>query len=68
MLQDNYVLESNSLILNPLLARLHLDDENVGTPAQRRAALQQVTAADVRQHIALFFDLDNRIEVFRSAE
>ena len=68
VLQDNYVLESNSLILNPLLARLHLDDENVGTPAQRRAALQQVTAADVRQHIALFFDLDNRIEVFRSAE
>ena len=68
VLQDDYVLESNSLILNPLLARLHLDDANVGTPSQRRAALQEVTAEDVRRHIALFFDLDNRIEVFRSAE
>ncbi len=68
VLRDDYALESNSLILNPLLARLHLDDEDVGTPSQRRAALQEVTAEQVRQHIALFFDLDNRIEVFRSAE
>lgn len=68
VLSDDYLLESNSLILNPLLGRLHLDDDNVGTPSQRRAALGNVTAEQVQQHIELFFDLDNRIEVFRSAE
>ena len=64
--RDNYVLESNSLIINPLLRRQHADDNNIGTPAQRRAVLDEITAADVQEHIALWFNLDNRIEVFRS--
>ncbi|MXZ16449.1 MAG: hypothetical protein F4Y76_13205 [Acidimicrobiales bacterium] len=66
--RDNYVLESNSLILNPLLRRHYVDDSNVGTPAQRRAVLEQITAADVQEHIALWFNLANRIEVFRSEQ
>ena len=66
--RDNYVLESNSLILDPLLRRHHADDSNVGTPAQRRAVLDEITAAEVQEHIALWFNLDNRIEVFRSEQ
>ena len=66
--RDNYVLESNSLILNPLLRRHHADDNNVGMPEQRRAVLEQITAAEVQEHIALWFNLDNRIEVFRSEQ
>ena len=66
--RDNYVLESNALIVDPLLSRRHLDDADVATPARRRAALDEVTAADVQQFIALVFDLDDRIEVFRTAE
>ena len=68
VVRDNYVLESNSLIINPLLRRHHLDDADVGTPAQRRQALNEVTDADVQQYAALLFNLDNRIEVFRTAE
>ena len=68
MSRDNYVLESNALIVDPLLSRRHLDDADVATPARRRAALDEVTAADVQQFIALVFDLDDRIEVFRTAE
>lgn len=68
VVRDNYVLESNSLIINPLLLRHHADDSNVGTPAQRRAVLEQITAAEVQEHIALWFNLDNRIEVFRSEQ
>lgn len=64
--RDNYVLESNSAIVDPLLRRHHADDSNVGTPAQRRAVLDEITAAEVQAHIALWFNLDNRIEVFRS--
>ena len=66
--RDNYALESNSLILDPLLSRRYLDNADVATPARRRAALDDVTAAEVQQFIALVFDLDNRIEVFRTAE
>ena len=33
-----------------------------------REELGEVTAAGVQQFIVLFFDLDNRIEVFRTAE
>lgn len=66
--RDNYVLVSNSLIVDPLLRRLHADDDNVGTPAQRRAVLEEITAADVQEHVALWFNLDNRIEVFRSEQ
>ena len=65
---DDYVLESNSLLINPLLSRHHVDDADVATLARRRAALGEVTAADVQQFIALLFDLDNRIEVFRTAQ
>ena len=68
VVRDNYVLESNSLIINPLLRRHHLDDADVGTPAQRRQALNEVTADDVQQYAAALFHLDNRIEVFRTAE
>ncbi|WP_420625440.1 M16 family metallopeptidase [Candidatus Poriferisodalis sp.] len=68
VVRDNYVLESNSLIINPLLRRHHLDDADVGTPAQRRQALNEVTADDVQQYAALLFNLDNRIEVFRTSE
>ncbi|MCY3586976.1 MAG: insulinase family protein [Acidimicrobiaceae bacterium] len=66
--RDNYVLESNSAIINPLLRRHHADDGNVGTPEQRRAVLEQITAVEVQEHIALWFNLDNRIEVFRSEQ
>ena len=59
---------TNALIVDPLLSRRHLDDADVATPARRRAALDEVTAADVQQFIALVFDLDDRIEVFRTAE
>ena len=68
VVRDNYVLESNSLIINPLLRRHHLDDADVGTPAQRRQALNEVSADDVQQYAAALFNLDNRIEVFRTAE
>ncbi len=64
--RDNYVLESNAVIIDPLLRRRYADGDDVATPAQRRAALSEVTAADVQEHIALWFGLDNRIEVFRS--
>ena len=68
VVRDDYALESNTLILDPLLSRRHLDDADVATPARRLAAVDDVTAADVQQFIALVFDLDNRIEVFRIAE
>ena len=68
VVRDNYVLESNSLLVNPLLSRHHVDDADVATPERMRAALNEVTAGDVQQFIALLFNLDNRIEVFRSAE
>ncbi len=68
VVRDNYVLESNSLLINPLLSRHHVDDADVATPERMRAALNEVTAGDVQQFIALLFNLDNRIEVFRSAE
>ena len=66
--RNNYVLESNSMIITPLLRRHHADDPDVGTPAQRRAVLDEITAAEVQEHIALWFNLDNRIEVFRSEQ
>ena len=66
--RDNYVLESNSSIVNPLLRRHHADDSSVGTPAQRRAVLDGITAAEVQARIALWFNLENRIEVFRSEQ
>ena len=66
--RDNYVLESNSAIINPLLRRRHADNDDVATPAQLRAVLEEVTAADVRDLVALLFNIDNRIEVFRTAE
>ena len=68
VVRDDYALETNSALINPLLLRQYLDDADVATPARLRAALDDVTAADVQQFIALLFDLDNRIEVFRSAE
>ena len=68
VVRDNYVLESNSLLINPLLSRHHVDDADVATPERMRAALNDVTAGDVQQFIALLFNLDHRIEVFRSAE
>ena len=68
VVRDNYVLESNSVLINPLLSRHYADDPDVATPARRRAALNDVTAGDVQQFIALLFNLDNRIEVFRTAE
>ena len=68
VVSDNYVLESNSLLINSLLSRQFVDDADVSTPARRRAALGDVSAADVQRFIALLFDLDNRIEVFRTAE
>ncbi len=68
VVRDDYVLESNSEIIESLLHRHHLDDADVATPAQRRAALEDVTAADVQRFIALLFDLDDRIEVFRTAQ
>ncbi len=68
VLSDNYAFESNFDIVRPLLRRLHLDDEDVGTRGQLRAALANVTAEGVHRYIKVFFDLENRIEVFRSAE
>ncbi len=65
---DNYALVSNPQIVNSLRSRHHLDDADIATPARRRAALPNVTGADVQQFIALLFDPDNRVEVFRAAE
>ena len=66
--RDNYQLDGNSEIVSPLLRRRHLDDALVGTPAQLLQALDEVAAADIQRYMPLFFDLDNRIEVFRTAE
>ena len=66
--RNDYAVDSNASIINALLSRLHVEDADVATPDRRRAALDAVTAADVQEHIALWFNLDNRIEVFRSAE
>ncbi|WP_419909835.1 M16 family metallopeptidase [Candidatus Poriferisodalis sp.] len=68
VVRDNYVLETNPVLINTLLSRHHRDDADVATPDRRRAALDDVTAADVQQFIALLFNLDNRIEAFRTAE
>ncbi len=66
--RDNYQLDNNNEITGPLLRRRHLHDVLVGTPSQMLQALSEVTADDVGRHMPLLFDLDNRIEVFRTAE
>ena len=66
--RDNYQLDSNAEIIAPLLRRRHLDDTLVGTPEQRLQVLSEVTAADIQRYVSLFFNLDNRIELFRSAQ
>ena len=68
VVSDDYALESNSQLVSLLLSRHHADDAAVVTPDRRRAALEGVTADDVQQFIALLFNLDNRIEAFRTAE
>lgn len=65
---DNYQLDSNGEIIGPLLLRRHLDDALVGTPEQRIMMLDEITADDIQRYISLFFNLDNRIELFRSTE
>lgn len=67
VVRDDYQLDSNGEIIGPLLRRPHLGDAP-GTPEQRLQALAGVTAADVQQLVALLFDLDNRIEVFRTVQ
>ena len=66
--RDNYQLDNNREIIDPLLRRRHLDDDLVGTPDQRLALLNEITAADIQRYMSLFFNLENRIEVFRSAQ
>ena len=66
--RDNYQLDNNSEITSPLLRRRHLHDALVGTPPQLLEALAEVTAADIQRYMLLLFDLDNRIEVFRTTE
>ena len=68
VLQDDYQLDDNDKIIEPLLRRQHLDDALVGTPHQRLALLDEITAADISRYVSLFLNLDNRIEAFRSAE
>ena len=65
--RDNYQLDSNSEIIDPLLRRRHLDDRLVGSPEQRLSVLDEITATDIQRYMSLFFNLDNRIELFRSA-
>ena len=67
-LRDRYQLSINSEIIEPLLRRRFLDDALVGTPEQRLAILDDITAADLQHYLPLFFDLDNRIELFLGAE
>ncbi|MDE0702063.1 MAG: insulinase family protein [Acidimicrobiaceae bacterium] len=68
VLRDDYQLDSNDEIISPLLMRRHLDDALVGTPDQRLALLDEITAEDISRYVALFFNLDNRIEAFRSVQ
>ena len=65
--RDNYQLDGNGKIIDPLLRRRHLNDALVGTPVQRLGVLEEITAADIQRYMSLFFNLDNRIELFRSA-
>ncbi len=65
--RDDYQLDSNGEIVGPLLLRRHLGDA-MGTPEQRESALGAITAADIQQFVSLVFNLDNRIEVFRTVE
>ncbi|MYN66510.1 MAG: hypothetical protein F4X11_16005 [Acidobacteria bacterium] len=65
VMRDDYQLDSNGEIISPLLLRRHLDDALVGTPEQRLQVLDEVTAADIQRYMALFFNLDNRIEILR---
>ncbi|WP_423918934.1 hypothetical protein [Candidatus Poriferisodalis sp.] len=67
-LRDRYQLDRNSEIIEALLQRRHLDDALVGTPEHRLAVLDEITTADVQRYVSLFFNLDNRIELFLSAE
>ena len=66
--RGSYQLDNNREITSPLLRRRHLHDALVGTPPQLLEALSEVTAADIRRYIPLLFDLENRIEVFRTTE
>ncbi len=68
VLQDDYRLDNNGEIISPLLRRRHLDDALVGTPDQRLELLDEITAADIIRYVSLLFNLDNRIEAFRSTE
>ena len=63
-----YAAATNAQIAAPLLLGHILDSRAVGTPAQRRQALSQVTAADVQSFIASAFNLQNRLESFRVVE
>ena len=65
--RDDYQLDNNGEIIGPLLRRRHLGDA-MGTPEQRESALGAITAADIQQFVSLVFNLDNRIEVFRTVE
>lgn len=67
-LRDRYQLSINSEIIEPLLRRRHLDDALVGTPEQRLAILDEIAAADIQHYLPLFFDPDNRIELYLGAE
>ena len=67
-LRDRCQLDRNSEIIEALLQRRHLDDALVGTPEHRLAVLDEITDDDVQRYMSLFFNLDNRIELFRSAE
>ncbi len=68
VLRDDYQLDNNDEIISPLLMRRHLDDALVGTPDQRLALLDEITAADISRYVSLLLNLDNRIEAFRSVE
>jgi zinc protease len=65
VVRDDYQLDSNGEILSPLLRRRHLGDAP-GTPDQRLQTLGAVKSADVHRLVSLLFNLDNRIEVFRT--
>ena len=67
VVRNDYQLDGNGEILGPLLRRRHLGAAP-GAPDQQLDALDRITAADIQQFVALALDLDNRIEVFRSAE
>ena len=67
-LHDDYQLDDNDEITQPLLRRRYLDDALVGTPQQRLTLLDEIDAADIARYLPLFLNLDNRIEVFRTAE